>query len=180
MSSEKKRWYVLQTQAMFENKAKESLERAITESALGNYFGKILVPTESVFEMKAGQKRKSERKFFPGYVLIEMEMNDETWHLVRHVPRVLGFVGGTSDRPTPIAAKEVDQIMSRLDNSVDKPRPKTLYEVGEIVRVNDGPFEDFTGVIEEVNYEKSKVRVSVSIFGRATPVELDFSQIDKL
>ncbi len=180
MSSEKKKWYVLQTQAMFEKKAKEFLERAIHESQLDAFFGQILVPTESVFEMKGGQKRKSERKFFPGYVLIEMEMNDETWHLVRHVPRILGFVGGTSDKPTPIASKEVEQILSRLDTSVDKPRPKTLYEVGEIVRVNEGPFEDFTGVIEEVNYEKSKVRVSVSIFGRATPVELDFSQINKL
>ncbi len=178
--SEKKRWYVLQTQAMFENKAKESLERAIQESGLEDFFGQILVPTESVFEMKGGQKRKSERKFFPGYVLIEMVMNDSTWHLVNKVSRVLGFVGGTPDRPTPISPKEIDQILSRLDKSEDKPRPKTLYEVGEIVRVNDGPFEDFTGVIEEVNYEKSRVRVSVSIFGRATPVELDFSQIDKM
>jgi transcriptional antiterminator NusG len=130
--------------------------------------------------MKAGQKRRSERKFFPGYVLVEMEMNDETWHLVRHTTRVLGFVGGTSDRPTPISKKEVEQILARLENDVNKPRPKTLYEVGEMIRVNDGPFEDFTGVIEEVNYEKSRVRVSVSIFGRATPVELEFSQIDKL
>jgi transcriptional antiterminator NusG len=178
--SEKKRWYVLQTQAMFENKARESLERAIQESGLEDFFGQILVPTESVFEMKGGQKRKSERKFFPGYVLIEMVMNDSTWHLVNKVSRVLGFVGGTPDRPTPISPKEIDQILSRLDKSEDKPRPKTLYEVGEIVRVNDGPFEDFTGVIEEVNYEKSRVRVSVSIFGRATPVELDFSQIDKM
>jgi transcriptional antiterminator NusG len=180
MSNEKKRWYVLQTQAMFENKAKESLEREIQQAGLTEFFGKILVPTESVFEMKAGQKRRSERKFFPGYVLIEMEMNDQTWHLVRHTARVLGFVGGTSDRPTPISTKEVDQILARLDNDVNKPRPKTLYEVGEMIRVNDGPFEDFTGVIEEVNYEKSRVRVSVSIFGRATPVELEFSQIDKL
>jgi transcriptional antiterminator NusG len=178
--SEKKRWYVLQTQAMFENKARESLERAIQEAGLEDLFGQILVPTESVFEMKGGQKRKSERKFFPGYVLIEMVMNDSTWHLVNKVSRVLGFVGGTPDRPTPISSKEIDQILSRLDKSEDKPRPKTLYEVGEIVRVNDGPFEDFTGVIEEVNYEKSRVRVSVSIFGRATPVELDFSQIDKM
>jgi transcriptional antiterminator NusG len=165
---------------MFENKAKESLEREIQQAGLGEFFGKILVPTESVFEMKAGQKRRSERKFFPGYVLIEMEMNDETWHLVRHTTRVLGFVGGTSDRPTPISTKEVEQILARLDNDANKPRPKTLYEVGEMIRVNDGPFGDFTGVIEEVNYEKSRVRVSVSIFGRATPVELEFSQIDKL
>jgi transcription termination/antitermination protein NusG len=180
MSNEKKRWYVLQTQSMFENKAKEALERDIQQADLQDFFGKILVPTESIFEMKAGQKRRSERKFFPGYVLVEMEMNDETWHLVRHTSRVLGFVGGTSDKPTPISKKEVEQILARLENDVNKPRPKTLYEVGEMIRVNDGPFEDFTGVIEEVNYEKSRVRVSVSIFGRATPVELEFSQIDKL
>ena len=142
-------------------------------------FGEVMVPTEEVVEIRGGQRRKSERKFFPGYVLVQMVMNDASWHLVRSVPRVMGFIGGTSDRPAPISDKEVDAIMNRLQQVGDKPRPKTLFEPGEMVRVNDGPFADFNGVVEEVDYEKSRLKVSVSIFGRATPVELDFSQVEK-
>lgn len=144
-----------------------------------DYFGDVLVPTEEVVEMRAGQRRKSERKFFPGYVLVQMVMNDESWHLVRSIPRVMGFIGGTSDRPAPISDKEADAILNRLEKSAEKPVHKTVFEPGEIVRVNDGPFADFNGVVEEVDYEKSRVKVSVSIFGRATPVELDFSQVEK-
>ncbi len=143
-------------------------------------FGEVMVPTEEVVEIRSGQRRKSERKFFPGYVLVQMVMNDATWHLVRNVPRVMGFIGGTSDRPAPISDKEVDAIMNRLQQVGDKPRPKTLFEPGEMVRVSDGPFADFNGVVEEVDYEKSRLKVSVSIFGRATPVELDFSQVEKV
>jgi transcriptional antiterminator NusG len=129
--------------------------------------------------MRDGQKRKVERKFFPGYVLVQMEMDDETWHLVKDVPKVMGFIGGTSDKPTPISDKEAEAILQRMQEGVDKPRPKVLFEVGEVVRVKDGPFTDFNGVVEEVNYEKNRLRVAVSIFGRATPVELEFSQVDK-
>jgi len=142
-------------------------------------FGEVLVPTEEVIEMRAGQKRKSERKFFPGYVLVQMLMDETSWHLVRSVPRVMGFIGGTSDRPAPISDKEADAILNRLQESVDKPKPKTLFEPGEMVRVSDGPFADFQGVVEEVDYEKSRLKVSVLIFGRSTPVELDFGQVEK-
>jgi transcriptional antiterminator NusG len=137
------------------------------------------VPTEEVVEMREGQRRKSERKFFPGYVLVQMEMDDETWHLVKEVPKVLGFIGGSSDRPAPITDKEAQAILNRVQEGVDKPRPKILFEPGEVVRVTDGPFNDFSGVVENVNYEKSKVRVAVQILGRSTPVELDFSQVEK-
>jgi len=143
-------------------------------------FGEVLVPTEEVVEMRAGQKRKSERKFFPGYVLVQMIMNDATWHLVRNVPRVIGFIGGTSDRPAPITDKEADAILNRLQESADKPKHKTLFEPGEVIRVSDGPFADFNGTVEEVDYKKSRLKVSVLIFGRATPVELDFSQVEKV
>jgi transcriptional antiterminator NusG len=143
-------------------------------------FGEILVPTEEIVEMRAGQKRKSERKFFPGYVLVQMIMNDASWHLVRNVPRVMGFIGGTSDRPAPITDKEADAILNRLQESVDKPKHKTLFEPGEVIRVSDGPFADFNGTVEEVDYDKSRMKVSVLIFGRATPVELDFSQVEKV
>ena len=129
--------------------------------------------------MRAGQKRKSDRKFFPGYVLVQMEMDDQTWHLVKEVPKVMGFIGGTSDRPAPISDKEAENIMERIKEGVEKPRPKVLFEPGEVVRVNEGPFADFNGVVEEVNYEKSRVRVSVLIFGRSTPVELEFGQVEK-
>ena len=138
------------------------------------------MPTEEVVEMRDGQKRKSDRKFFPGYVLVQMEMDNETWYLVRNVPKVLGFIGGTSDKPAPISEKEAQAILQRVQDGVDKPRPKVLYEPGEMVRVNEGPFNDFEGVVEEVNYEKSRLRVGVMIFGRTTPVELEFSQVDKV
>ena len=151
----------------------------ITRAGMEDMFGEILVPTEEVVEMKGGQKRRSDRKFFPGYVLVEMEMNDETWHLVKEVPKVMGFIGGTSDRPAAITEKEADTILSRVQEGVDKPRPKILFEPGEMVRVVDGPFNDFNGTVEEVNYEKSRLRVAVLIFGRSTPVELDFHQVEK-
>jgi transcriptional antiterminator NusG len=145
-----------------------------------DFFGQILVPVEEVIEMKNGQKSISERKFFPGYVLVEMEMNDDSWHLViKSTPKVTGFVGGTANKPTPISEKEVEKIMQQMQEGVDKPRPKVLFEVGEMVRVKEGPFTDFNGSVEDVNYEKSKIRVSVTIFGRATPVELDFGQVEK-
>jgi transcriptional antiterminator NusG len=142
-------------------------------------FGEVLVPTEEVVEMRQGQKRRSDRKFFPGYVLVEMEMTDETWHLVKEVPKVMGFLGGTSDRPAPISEREAAAILDRVQEGVDKPRPKVLFEPGQMVRVTDGPFNDFNGVVEEVNYEKSRLRVAVLIFGRSTPVELDFHQVEK-
>jgi len=142
-------------------------------------FGEIIVPTEEVVEMKAGQKKKSERKFFPGYVLVQMEMDEETWHLVRAIPRVLGFIGGTAERPAPISDKEASAILRRVQEGENKPKPKILFEPGEVIRVTDGPFADFNGVVEDVNYEKSRLRVSVSIFGRSTPVELEFGQVEK-
>ena len=148
-------------------------------NGLQDKFGEVLVPTEEVVEMRDGQRRKSERKFFPGYVLVQMEMDDETWHLVKEVPKVLGFIGGSSDRPAPITDDEAQAILNRVQEGVDKPRPKVLFEPGEVVRVTDGPFNDFSGVVEQVNYEKSKVRVAVQILGRSTPVELDFSQVEK-
>jgi transcriptional antiterminator NusG len=174
-----KRWYVVQVYSQFENRVKLALEERIKLAGLEKEFGEILIPTEEVVEMRDGQKRKSERKFFPGYVLVHMEMSEAAWQLVRHVPRVMGFIGGSSDQPTPISDKEVDKIMARVQEGVDKPRPKTLFEPGEVVRVTDGPFADFTGVIEEVNYEKNRLIVSVMIFGRSTPVELAFNQIEK-
>jgi len=130
-------------------------------------------------EMRAGQKRKSDRKFFPGYVLVQMEMDDNTWHLVKDVPKVMGFIGGTSNRPAPISEKEAEKILQRVQEGVEKPRPKVLFEPGEVVRVTEGPFADFNGVVEEVNYEKSRLRVAVLIFGRSTPVELEFGQVEK-
>jgi transcriptional antiterminator NusG len=158
---------------------KRSLLERVHRSGLQDKFGEILVPTEEVVEMREGQKRKSDRKFFPGYVLVQMEMNDDTWHLVRDVPKVMGFIGGTADRPAPISDKEAEKILQRMQEGTDKPRPKVLFEVGEVVRVKDGPFTDFNGVVEEVNYDKSRLRVAVLIFGRSTPVELDFSQVEK-
>ncbi|MFM8333220.1 MAG: transcription termination/antitermination protein NusG [Candidatus Methylumidiphilus sp.] len=173
------RWYVIHAFSNYENQVKKALEERIRRAALEQYFGKVLVPTEEVVEMRQGQQKKSERKFFPGYVLVQMELNDETWHLVKEVPRVLGFIGGTSDRPEPITEAEADAILNRVEAGANKPRPKILFEVGEVVRVVEGPFKDFNGVVEEVNYEKSKLRVSVLIFGRSTPVELDFGQVEK-
>ncbi len=173
------RWYVVHAYSNFENKVKQALEERVKREGLEQYFGKILVPTEEVVEMRMGQQRKSERKFFPGYVLVQMELTDETWHLVKDVPRVLGFIGGTSDRPAPISEKEAMSILSRVEDGVNKPRPKVLFEVGEVIRVVDGPFKDFNGVVEEVNYEKSKLKISVLIFGRSTSVELAFGQVEK-
>ncbi len=173
------RWYVVQAYSGFESYVKKMLESRIGMSELKDSFGDVMVPTEEVVEMREGSKRISERKFFPGYVLVQMEMNNDTWHLVKSVPKVLGFIGGTSDKPAPITDAEANAILNRIEEGVDRPRPKVMFEVGEVVRVNDGPFNDFNGVVEEVNYEKSKMLVSVQIFGRSTPVELNFSQVEK-
>ncbi len=173
------RWYVVHAYSGFESYVKKVLESRINTSAYKDKFGSIMVPTEEVVEMREGSRRKSERKFFPGYVLVQMEMDNDTWHLVKDVPKVLGFIGGTSDKPAPITEAEADAILNRVEEGVDRPRPKVLFEVGEVVRVNDGPFNDFNGVVEEVNYEKSKMLVSVQIFGRSTPVELTFGQVEK-
>jgi transcriptional antiterminator NusG len=174
-----KRWYVIQAFSGFEQQVKRSLEERISRYELQDKFGDILVPTEEVIEMREGQKRKSERKFFPGYVLVQMEMDDETWHLVKDIPRVLGFIGGTSDKPAPIADAEAEKILERVREGAEQPRPKIPFEPGEMVRVTEGPFTDFNGVVEEVSYEKNKLRVAVLIFGRSTPVELDFGQVEK-
>ncbi len=174
-----KRWYVIHAYSGYEKKVMAALQERIKLHAMEDLFGDILVPTEEVVEMRAGQKRKSERKFYPGYVLINMEMNDESWHLVKSTPRVMGFIGGTADKPAAITEKEADAILLRVQEGVEQPRPKTLFEPGEMVRVTDGPFNDFTGVVEEVNYAKNRLHVAVTIFGRSTPVELDFGQVEK-
>ena len=174
-----KRWYVVHAYSGYEKKVAAALLDRVERHGLTDRFGDILVPTEEVVEMRAGQKRKSERKFFPGYVLVHMELNDDTWHLVKNTPRVMGFIGGTADRPAPITAKEADKILQRMEASEDMPAHKTVYEPGEMVRVTDGPFNDFTGTVEEVNYEKNRLRVAVLIFGRSTPVELEFGQVEK-
>jgi transcriptional antiterminator NusG len=174
-----KRWYVVHAYSGFEKQVMRSLQDRIERADMQELFGQILVPTEEVVEMKGGQKRRSDRKFFPGYVLVEMEMTDETWHLVKDVPKVMGFIGGTADRPAPISQKEADSILNRVQEGVDKPRPKVLFEPGEMVRVVDGPFNDFNGVVEEVDYDKSRLKVAVLIFGRSTPVELEFHQVEK-
>ncbi len=173
------RWYVVHAYSGYEQQVMRSLKERIERSGLQSRFGDILVPTEEVVEMRGGQKRKSDRKFFPGYVLVQMEMDDDTWHLVKDVPRVMGFIGGTSDRPAPISDKEAKTILERMEEGAEKPRPKVLFDPGEVVRVIDGPFKDFNGVVEEVNYEKSRLRVAVLIFGRPTPVELEFTQVGK-
>lgn len=174
------RWYVVQAYSGFEQQVRRALLERISRAGIQDRFGQILVPTEEVVEMRDGQKRKSDRKFFPGYVLVHMELDNDTWHMVRETPKVLGFIGGTSDRPAPISEKEAQTILQRIQDGVDKPKPKVLYEPGEMVRVTDGPFNDFEGVVEEVNYEKSRLRVGVMIFGRTTPVELEFSQVEKV
>jgi transcriptional antiterminator NusG len=173
------RWYVVHAYSGFEGAVKRSLEERVRRAGMEEFFGEILVPTEEVVEMRGGTQRKSERKFFPGYVLVNMEMTDETWHLVKDVPKVMGFIGGTGDRPAPITEKEANAILQRVQDGVDKPRPKVLFEPGEVVRVIDGPFNDFNGVVEEVDYEKSRLKVSVLIFGRSTPVDLEFGQVEK-
>ena len=174
-----KRWYVVHAYSGFEGHVKRSLEERIERAGMQDSFGEILVPTEEVVEMRAGSQRRSERKFFPGYVLVQMDMTDETWHLVKDVPKVMGFIGGTGDRPAPITDREADAILQRMQEGVDKPKPKVLFEPGEVVRVTDGPFNDFNGVVEEVDYEKSRLKVSVLIFGRSTPVDLEFGQVEK-
>ncbi|EIT71942.1 MULTISPECIES: transcription termination/antitermination protein NusG [Hydrocarboniphaga] len=173
------RWYVVHAYSQYENSVKKAMVERIARAGLQDKFGDILVPTEEVVEIKDGVKRTTERKFFPGYVLVQMEMAEETWHLVKNTPKVLGFIGGTPDKPAPISEKEANQILNRVEEAVEKPKPKTLYEPGESVRVTDGPFADFNGVVEEVNYEKNRLRVAVLIFGRSTPVELEFSQVEK-
>jgi transcriptional antiterminator NusG len=174
-----KKWYVVHAYSGFEKSVQRALQERIQRSGMQDKFGQILVPVEEVVELKGGQKAISERKFFPGYVLVEMEMTDETWHLVKNTPKVTGFVGGTATKPTPISEKEVQNILHQIQEGVEKPRPKVLFEVGEAVRVKEGPFSDFHGNVEDVNYDKNKLRVSVTIFGRSTPVELDFSQVEK-
>ena len=174
-----KRWYVIHAYSGFENYVVKALGERIRLKGAESRFGEIIVPTEEVIEMKAGQKRKSERKFFPGYVLVQMEMDNDTWHLVKSVPKVLGFIGGTAEKPAPISDREAASILRRVEEGESKPRPKVLFEPGEVVRVVDGPFADFNGVVEDVNYEKNRLRVSVSIFGRSTPVELEFGQVEK-
>ncbi len=174
-----KQWFVVHAYSNYEMRVREALKERIERYGLEEHFGEILIPTEEVVEMREGQKKKSTRKFFPGYVLVEMDLNDDSWHLVKNTPRVLGFIGGTSDRPAPITEKEANAIMNRMEEGVESPRPRVLFEVGEVVRVNDGPFNDFNGVVEEVNYEKSTMRVAVQIFGRSTPVELEFFQVEK-
>lgn len=183
-----KRWYVVHAYSGFEHQVARALKERIARAGMEDRFGDVLVPTEEVVEMRGGQKRKSERKFFPGYVLVQIEtsgeggglrIDDESWHLVKETSKVMGFIGGTADRPLPIKDSEADAILQRVQDGVEKPRPKVLFEPGEMVRVVDGPFNDFNGTVEEVNYEKSRLRVEVLIFGRSTPVDLDFSQVEK-
>ncbi|MCB1828198.1 MAG: transcription termination/antitermination protein NusG [Coxiellaceae bacterium] len=173
----KKRWYIIQARSGLEDRAVKLLEEAIRINGVEEYFEEVVVPTEEVVAMRAGQKRKSERKFFPGYVLVKMVMNEKTWHIVKEVKPIVGFLGG--DKPTPLSNAEADKILQRVQDSADKPSPRILFEPGEVVRVIDGPFADFNGVVEDVNYEKSRLRVSVLIFGRSTPVELEFGQVEK-
>jgi len=183
-----KRWYVVHAYSGFEKTVAQSLRERIVRAEMEDRFGDVLVPTEEVVEIRLGQKRKSERKFFPGYVLVQIEthvesgiprIDSESWHLVRETPKVMGFIGGTADRPLPIQDHEAAAILDRVQEGVEKPRPKILFEPGQMVRVIDGPFNDFNGVVEAVNYDKSRVQVAVMIFGRSTPVELEFSQVEK-
>ena len=183
-----KRWYVVHAYSGFEHQVQRALDTRIARAGMQEKFGQVLVPTEEVVEMRGGQKRKSERKFFPGYVLVQIEtseengiprIDDESWHLIKETPKVMGFIGGTAERPLPIQDSEADVILRRVQDGVDKPKPKVLFEPGEMVRVTEGPFNDFNGVVEEVNYEKSRLRVAVLIFGRSTPVELEFGQVEK-
>lgn len=177
--SDKKRWYVIHVYSGFEDHVVRLMTKHIQLKGIEHRFGEIIVPKEEVVEMRAGKKCKSERKFFPGYVLVQMEMDDATWHLVRNVPRVLGFIGGKAEKPAPISDKEAASILRRVEEGESKPKPKVLFEVGEVIRVKEGPFTDFNGVVEVVNYDKNRLRVSVMIFGRSTPVELEFGQVEK-
>jgi transcription termination/antitermination protein NusG len=174
-----KKWYVVHAYSGFEKNVARALRERVQLSKLDDFFGEILVPTEEVVEMRGGQKRRSERKFFPGYVLVNMELNDDTWHLVKETPRVMGFIGGKADQPAPLSESEANAILDRVAAGSEKATPKTIFEPGEVVRVTDGPFNDFNGVVEAVNYEKSRLQVAVTIFGRSTPVELDFGQVEK-
>ncbi|MFZ2828339.1 MULTISPECIES: transcription termination/antitermination protein NusG [unclassified Hydrogenophaga] len=179
VAAEGMRWYVVHAYSGMEKAAERNIVERINREGMQSKFGRILVPTEEVVEVKNGQKRTTERKFFPGYVLVEMVMDDETWHLVKHTNKVTGFVGGAKNRPAPISEEDVQKIVNQMQEGTDKPRHKVEFIVGEYVRVKEGPFTDFNGTVEEVNYEKNKMRVSVTIFGRATPVELEFSQVEK-
>jgi transcriptional antiterminator NusG len=172
-------WYVVHAYSGYEDRVMNTLKERVVQYGMEDKFGEVLVPKEEVVEMREGKKRTTERKFFPGYVLVQMEMNDDTWHMVKDMPRVLGFIGGTSDRPAPISEEEANSILQRVEEGVDKPTPKVIFEAGEVIRVIDGPFKDFNGVVEEVNYEKNRLRVSVLIFGRSTPVDLEFTQVEK-
>ena len=172
-------WYVLQAFSGYENKVKLTLEDRIRRSGLEKSFEEILVPTEEVLEIKEGKKKRSERKYFPGYVMIKMDMNDETWHLVKNAPQVLGFIGGTSDKPVPLKQSEADKLIQSMQDDVDKPKPKVMFEPGEVVRITDGPFNDFNGVVETVDFEKNKLKVSVLVFGKPTPIELSLTQVEK-
>lgn len=174
------RWYVVHAYSGQEKSIQQALIDRIKRSGMAEKFGQVLVPTEEVVEMKSGQKALSERRFFPGYILVQMEMTDDTWHLVKSTPKVTGFIGGTAMKPTPISEKEVENILHQVQEGVEKPKPKVLFEVGESVRVTEGPFTDFNGNVEEVNYDKNRVRVSVTIFGRSTPVDLEFGQVEKV
>ena len=183
-----KRWYVVHAYSGFEKSVAQALRDRIVRMDMQERFGEVLVPTEEVVEMRGGQKRRSERKFFPGYVLVQIathaevgipRMDSESWHLVKETPKVMGFIGGTADRPLPIRDDEADAILQRVQDGVEKPKPKVLFEPGQMVRVVDGPFNDFNGVVEEINYDKSRLRVAVLIFGRSTPVELEFGQVEK-
>lgn len=174
-----KRWYVVHAYSGYEKKVALAIKERVELAGMEELFGEILVPTEEVVEIRGGQKRKSERKFFPGYVLVQMELSDDTWHLIKETPRVMGFIGGKADKPAPITEREANAILARVHDAEEKPRPKTLFEPGEMIRVIDGPFNDFNATVEEVNYDKSKLRVAVTIFGRSTPVELDFTQVEK-
>ena len=175
-----KRWYVVHAYSGMEKSVQRALAERVERAGMQDKFGQILVPIEEVVEVKNGQKSVTERRFYPGYVLVEMEMTDETWHLVKNTSKVTGFIGGKPNKPTPISTREIEKIMQQMQEGIEKPRHKVSYEVGEMVRIKDGPFTDFNGNVEEVNYEKSKVRVSVTIFGRGTPVELDFGDVEKV
>jgi len=175
-----KRWYVVHAFSGYEKRVQNAIKEQIELKEMHHLFGDVLVPVEEVVEVRAGQKRKSERKFFPGYVLVEMELCDESWHLVKETPRVMGFIGGKADKPAPITEAEANTILHRMEDSSEKPRPKTLFEPGETARVIDGPFNDFNGSVEEVDYEKSRLKVAVLIFGRSTPVDLEFGQVEKV
>ena len=172
-------YYVIQAFSNCEKKVKAALEERINMSGLSDMFGDIMIPTEQVTELKKGQKKQMERKFFPGYMLVQMEMNDDTWHLVRKTPNVMGFMGGTRNKPMPLSEDELNRITNRVEQTTEQPVFKTVFESGETVRINDGPFNDFSGTVEEVDYEKNLIKVSVSIFGKSTPVELNFSQVEK-